>query len=76
MADEVEIKAPAGWLTASPAADLLGLFGVSLLTTPDVYTSTKTTSGSDYIVIAVVAIIVLVLLIGVWMARTSGKVRS
>jgi hypothetical protein len=71
------IFAPENWLSAStPAISLITELGKSLITTPDVYTTKTTTSGSDYIVIAVIAIIVMVLFLSVYMVRTQGKVRT
>lgn len=76
---ETEISAPEGWLDNPAGGAVLGLLttlGIGIVTTPDVYVEKRESSGSDYLVVAVVAIIGAVLLIGAWKARTQGKVRS
>jgi len=78
MAD-IEISAPDGWLNAPGGGAVLGMLttlGIGIVTTPDVYVEKRESSGSDWLVIAVVAIVAAVLLIGAFKARTAGKVRA
>lgn len=73
MADETERieELPPGWIDQSPLNGLLsGLAGI-LVSTPDVSVERTNSTGSDYVVLMVVGVIVAVLLIGTYLIYTK-----
>jgi hypothetical protein len=71
MAEEKLIEADPDFLNQSPLSGLLsGLAGI-LVTTPDVSVERTNSTGSDYVVLMVVGVIVAVLLIGTYLIYTK-----
>lgn len=74
MADaEVTIQADPGWLDRSPLFDLVSGLAAGMINTPDVYTKESNTTGSDYVVVAVIGVIMTVLFLALVTIGFKGR---